>query len=756
MSQRDEEFLKKLLSTFKIEAEEHLKAISSGLLELEGTPPAGRQREIVEAIFREVHSLKGAARAVNLADIEAICQAMEGVLAALKREELSLSPALLDRLYRAGETLGTLLRSGEAERASSGSSHITDLIQGLKDALKGDPLPPLPQERIAGKGPPIPERPLSPDTITIRISAAKLDQVLLQAEEMLSAKLAAHQRLLDLREVNATLGRWEKAWSRVQPEIRKFRQILQTKGGANGESPWPSTRLLEFLDGNHAYLQSLESQVAALTKSVEQDHRSLGRMVDDLLGEMKKVLMFPFSSCLEILPKLARDLSHDQGKEVALVIHGGEIEIDRRILEEMKAPLIHLVRNCIDHGIERPEERARKGKPRRGTVTVAISQRDSSKVEILVSDDGAGIDIAQVKSAALRLGAISPEEAEKLDRQALLALVFQSGVSTSPIVTDLSGRGLGLAILREKVEGLGGAVSLEMHPEVGTTFRMVLPLTLATFRGLLVRVNEHRFVLPTPYVERVARVSLEEIKTVENRETIPLNGQAVSLVRLGDLLGIPGKGTTHHSGPSAQVVVLGSVEGRIAFLVDEILDEQEVLVKSLGRQLSRVRNIAGAAVLGTGKVVPVLNLPDLMKSAVRSSAAAERPAASLLGEEKTKRRSVLVVEDSITARTLIKNILEMAGYEVATAVDGADGFTQLRNGQFDVVVSDVDMPVMNGFDLTLKIRSDKSLSDLPVVLVTALESREDMERGVEVGANAYIVKSRFDQNSLIEVIQRLI
>jgi len=204
------------------------------------------------------------------------------------------------------------------------------------------------------------------------------------------------------------------------------------------------------------------------------------------------------------------------------------------------------------------------------------------------------------------------------------------------------------------------------------------------------------------------------------------------------------------------VVVLGSAEKRIAFLVDEILNEQEVLVKSLGKQLSRLRNIAGATVLGTGKVVPILNVPDLMKSAVRSSAVAVKPAAPPLEEKEAERKSVLVVEDSITARTLLKNVLEATGYDVKTAVDGVDAFTQLRTSEFDIVVSDVDMPRMNGLDLTAKIRSDKKLADLPIVLVTALDSREDRERGIDVGANAYIVKSSFDQSNLLEVIRRLI
>jgi two-component system chemotaxis sensor kinase CheA len=617
-----------------------------------------------------------------------------------------------------------------------------------------------------------------------------LDSILLQAEELLSAKLAASQRAMELREINAALAAWKKEWKKLRmADGEKEHGEWQI---SNGEKFSPSAfrhspsssfspsairhpQWEEFLEWNSAFINALENQLAALAKSADHDQRSLGGMVDRLLDDMKKVLMLPFSSLLQSFPKLARDLSRDQGKEVELVTRGGEIEIDRRILEEMKDPLIHLVRNGIDHGIEDPKERARKQKPSRGTVTVAISQKNGSKVEVLISDDGGGIDVAKVRSTALKLGLVPQEEAEQLNAPEALSLIFRSGVSTSPVITDISGRGLGLAIVREKVEKLGGAVSVETHPEAGTTFRLVLPLTLARFRGVIVRVDEQYFVLPTTYVERVARVNKEDIKTVENRETIQLHGHAVSLVRLGDVLELPRPlqgnpqspipnpnlwnlefGIWNFPSTGVPVVVLGSAEQRIAFLVDEILNEQEVLVKRLGPPLARVRNIAGATVLGTGQVVPILNVSDLMTSAVRSSSAVVKPPAAPGQEKEAERKSVLVVEDSITARTLLKNVLEAAGYEVKTAVDGIDAFTQLRTHEFDLVVSDVDMPRMNGFDLTAKIRGTQKLAELPVVLVTALDSREDRERGIDVGAHAYIVKSSFDQSNLLEVIRKLI
>jgi two-component system chemotaxis sensor kinase CheA len=420
----------------------------------------------------------------------------------------------------------------------------------------------------------------------------------------------------------------------------------------------------------------------------------------------------------------------------------------------MKEPLIHLVRNCMDHGIEKPEERVLEKKPLSGTITITVALREGKSVELVVSDDGRGVDTAKVVGSARRLGILSRDEAAGPEERAACALIFRSGVTASPIITDLSGRGLGLAIVRERVERLGGSISCETAEGKGASFRIVLPLTLTTFRGVLVRVDDGMYVIPIANLDRTVRVRRDAIKSIENRETVTLDGRTLPFVPLRAVLELPRGEKGRDLPESIPAAVLGTGEDRIAFGVDEVLNEQEVLVKDLGKQLRRVRNIAAATVLGTGTVVPILNVPDLMKSAVRAAAAAAAPEAAR--ELHAEKKNILVVEDSITTRTLLKNILEALGYDVRTAVDGMDAFTALRTGAFDLVVSDVDMPRMNGFDLTAKIRSDKKLAETPVILVTALESREDRERGIDVGANAYIVKSSFDQGNLLEAIRRLI
>lgn len=780
MANKNDDFLKKLLATFRVEADEHLKAMSAGLIELEKKPATDRYAEIIETVFREAHSLKGAARAVNLKEIESVCQPLESVFAALKNRQLPVSQPLFDLLYQVVDTLAGLLAPGAATPESHQAIPAL-LIRQLDDAAQGRfaapkmaqapqtaPFADIPVKTPAAETSateiPVPVAMAQPVpslvSSTVRVHTQKLDAVMRQIEELLSPRLASAQRARELRETAASFTVWRKQRTRMRPLLRMIERYVEggIKNSGAGLAKFPEqhlTKLLEHLEAEQLFMKTFEDRLLRLSKFAAQDGRALAGMSDSLLHDVKEMHLLPFSSLLEIFPRFIRDLSRDQGKQIELVIQGGEIEIDRRILEEIKDPLMHLLRNCVDHGIEQPAVRQGKGKPAHGTITVSIAQKDGGKIEIMVADDGAGIDAVKVKASARKLGLVSAEESERLTELEAQALIFHSGISTSQIITDISGRGLGLAIVREKVERLGGAVALESRQDGGAVFRMVLPLMLATFRGVLVRAGEHCFVIPALNVERVTRVAQQDIQTVENRATIPLDGQAVALAGLGDVLELPSVTQPRITGKElVSVAVLGIGQQRVAFRVDEILGEQEVLVKALGRQLARVRNIAGASVLGSGQVVAVLNVPDLLKSAVKRAAPPVPVAAEKSAE--AARRSIMVVEDSITSRALLKNILESAGYRVTTAVDGMDAYTALKIGTFDLVVSDVEMPRMDGFDLTAKLRSDKQLAGLPVILVTALESREHRERGIDVGANAYIVKSSFDQSNLLEVVQQLI
>ncbi|MEK7214216.1 MAG: response regulator, partial [Chloroflexota bacterium] len=470
--------------------------------------------------------------------------------------------------------------------------------------------------------------------------------------------------------------------------------------------------------------------------------------------ELRGLRMVPASSVLDLFPRMLRDIAREQGKEVEWSAQGAGLEMDRQVLEAMKDPLIHLVRNAISHGIEPPEARESAGKPRRGRVEVSIAALEGNRVEIAVRDDGAGLDLAEVQAAAVRARLVSAEEARVLTEAATVDLVFRSGLSTSPIITDLAGHGLGLAIIEERVEQLGGRIRIETRAGAGATMRMVIPASIASFHGLLVQAGGQRFLLPLDSVQRAILVAAEAVERLEAGHAIRWNEQALPVSRLAALLGLPEDGQRQPGTPGAfePCVVLSAGEEQIGLLVAAVLGEREVLAKELNPPLARVPNVAGAGVLGNGQLVLILRPADLARSLRARSVRGPVPTGPRSPQQAL---AILVVDDSITTRTMEKNLLETAGYRVRVAVDGLEAWTLLKSEDFDLVVSDVDMPRLDGFGLTERIRADRQLADLPVVLVTALESREDKERGIEAGANAYVVKSSFDQSTLLAIIGRL-
>jgi two-component system, chemotaxis family, sensor kinase CheA len=737
MDTPDTSFLRQLRATFKVEAAEHLQAITSGLLALEKAPAAA-QAELVETVFREAHSLKGGARAVDYLEVERLCQSLEDVFARWRRGESQPTPDTFDRLHASLDAIAAALASGSAVPAPAWQA------RGPAAAPAAAAPRPAHAPAVAAEAP-------AEAAQTVRIAVDKLETRLLEAEEMLTAKLIAAQRVADVRELCGGFAAWRQAWGTVEPQLQGLRRA-HAAGTVAGAADADVAALLEFLDWNAQCIKGVEGRTLALDQAVRQDRHAVGKLVDDLLEDSKKLLLLPFSSVSGSFAKVVRDLCRDEGKEADLTIQGGEVEIDKRILEEIKDPLVHLLRNCVDHGIEAPAVRVARGKPARAAIVIAVAQLPGNQVEIAVSDDGGGIDAAGIVRAAVARGVLARDEAAALGDAAARSLIFLPELSTRAAVTQLSGRGLGLAIVREKAEKLGGGVSVASEPGSGTSFRIVLPATQATFRGILVMAGGQLLVVPTLHVERVVRIKREDVKSVEGREAIDLGGQAVALVSLAEVLELPPAQPQVESESGMPVLVLGSAQQRAAFAVDSVLDEQEVLVKRLGKPLLRVRNVSAATVLGSGRVAPVLHVADLLKS-VRKAGAGLRftpPAPPV------RQGRVLVAEDSITSRLLLKGILEGAGYHVRTAPDGLEAFNLLHAEPFDLLVSDVEMPGLNGFDLTARVRADSRLAQLPVVLVTARESSEDRERGIDAGAHAYLAKSSFDQSDLLATVRRLI
>jgi len=746
-------FMKDLLATFRAEAEEHIQAVSSGLAEMREQPPAARHKELMEQMYRDVHSLKGAARAVHLEAVEAICQKMEDLFAAIRKEERPLTEELADvvrgtlgevrRLIESGGQPG----AGTSEILAKLKSHagaIPDQATTVRPDVQTGKEAVSPQRSEPEAGAPAPQ--VQAFAETVRVSVQRLEAILRQSEELLRIELAANHRTGDMTALVERHGAWRQNWGRMAARLISDCRNEGTGGGDLLEMQNMLAQAGEDLAHFHADLKRMAT-------ALKTDGRSTSALLDHLLSDTKGVLMLPFSLLAQFLSRMAEDVCKPEGKKIQFKVSGENIEMDKRVLDEIKDPLIHLIRNCVDHGIESPEARKRAGKPDHGTITLALTQKEAGKAEILVEDDGRGVDCRKVKDSAVKAGVITPAEARTTADSDALRLILESGITTSSIITDLSGRGLGMSIVSQKVDQLGGQVFMDSNPGGGTRIRLLLPITLTTFRGILVRVGDGQYVLPGANVERAWRLNQADIQTIENREIIQFDGRPVSFLRLAHALDLAVSKNRDRRG-WVPVVVIRSAGRRLALGVDEVVGEQEVLVKPLGPQLARVRNISGAAVLGSGRLVPVLNAADLVRPApTRTGPKDKKPG---LPAEGGRVQTVLVVEDSVTSRVLLKNILQSAGYEVTTAVDGIDALTSLRTKHADLVVSDIEMPRMNGFALTSRIREDAKLGETPIVLVTAKETREDKERGIEAGANAYIAKSSFDQANLLAVMESLL
>jgi two-component system chemotaxis sensor kinase CheA len=758
MSKSQEEFYKELLADFMLEAGEHHLAIINGLIGMEKANDDEVLQKYIEVTFRELHSLKGASRAVNLTEIERLSQSMENVLHKAKNGELTISSKVYDTFHKGLDLIGILLNDIAQGKKSMMHPQVQQFVKDLEAALKEplhtslqetgisetegleETLPSIPEPNK----PEIPQLSKLPQKDTLRISVDKLNLFLRQAEEFIAVKATMGHFSGQVHEVRKDVSVWRKQWE------------LFTNKETEERFSDPH-ELNTFIRWQTDHLKKIELDIRMIQKEMEQHSRYFSRMVDDMLIDIKSTLSVPFMSLLDQLPKMTRDLAREFGKEINVTISGGEIEIDKRILEEIKDPLIHIVRNCIDHGIELPEIRKGRQKDVAGKLGIEVTKTTNRKVRIEIVDDGYGIQQEKLKLSAIKHGIISQEEAGKLSSDEINMLVFRSGLSTSAMITDMSGRGLGLAIVAEKVSKLGGDLSVSSEEGKGTKFTILLPLTLATFRGVLVKVNNQMLVIPTNTVSKATRININEIVTVEGQEAIRYKEQTISLVRLSTVLGIEEEaGRKKTAEAFFPVLILSHAMTEIAFRVDDVLGEQDGMVKDLGTQLVKIRNIAGATVLGSGKIIPIIDVAELFESAIHTKSEKTFIQENDLDLKNNTNLRILVAEDSITARSLIRNILESAGFVVKTAVDGMEAYAFLKNETFDLVVSDVEMPRMNGFELTSRIRSDKRTEEVPVILITALESPEDRQRGLDAGASAYIVKSSFEQSNLLDTIQRLI
>ncbi|MEK7851758.1 MAG: hybrid sensor histidine kinase/response regulator [Deltaproteobacteria bacterium] len=744
---------KELRDLFKVESAEHLQALEKGLLRLEKEPG---DKATLDEVFREAHSLKGAARMVGVSGVETIAHKLEDILGSAKKGEAVLTSETIDRLYKGLDSMKKLVN--EAVTGEAAGVNISEVIAQISGEDKSQPdlLAPstssgrTEKEKTVHAEPveaqPQPEIPPSPPLSkggeggiwapsefrieTVRVDTKILDMLMTQAGELTVTKTHISRHVAEMEDIS-------EAWEAVENKV-----------GAYGDTP-------------------LQSKIHNLKSKMSDDSARLDFIASKLEDGIRTIRLIPLSTIFSLYPRMVRDMAKGQSKEVELVIEGGDTAADKRIIEEMKDPVMHMIRNSIDHGIETPAERERLGKQRSGKVTLKGYQA-ASNIVIEVSDDGKGMDIEAIRQAALKRKIHTEGELAAMTADQIQSLVFASGFSTSTFVTDVSGRGVGLDVVRANVERLKGTVAVESIPGAGCRFTVRLPVTLATVRVLFVGVGGRTYAIPVENIETSRMVSTDEIFPIAGRMTINFDGEPVSVAMLAELLEIqllPSPSLIKRGSEGAFPCIILSVnKERLGLLVDSLIDEQTVIMKPQSAILKHVRNVSGATILVTGEVCMVLNPHDLLKSIQTHPHPAEgegietQNLASLqeVKGEGGAKKSILLVEDSITTRTQEKRILEGAGYEVVAAVNGVDGWTRLQSGSFDAVVTDIVMPEMDGLSLTAKIRQDKRYKEMPVILVTTLASDEDKRKGLEAGANAYIPKPAFDQKMFLETLRRLI
>ena len=769
---RAEAMRRELMAIFQTELDEHLSHLSQEALALEQDGDPVQRLERINTVFRAAHSLKGAARAVNLNDISQLAHRLEDTLGAIRKGDLTLRPEHADLILAAVDAikaameghlngsplteaqLETLFSAPPAPPAAPVSSpavaHAPPVAVSKVEVPPPAPLvsiPPVPTEATAP-----PQADEAPTVLrqtgvqdTVRVATAKLDGLMDALGELLVVRMRTDRVVEQAQTVEQQMRDWQKKWRRVRPGYQRW----QKRGGPPSETEWAV--MADFFARHESDLNALHFELSALRAQLTQDRNHLQLVTDDLQNGIRSTRMLPMTTLFNQFPRMVRDLARERGKDILLQLDGGDTEIDRQVLELSKDPLTHLLRNAVDHGIETPSQRTAFGKPPQGLIRLSAEPRGNHLV-IEVADDGRGIDLDAVRRAALHRGLVGVQEAAALDEEAILNLIFHAGLSTAPQVSDLSGRGVGLDVVRANLEQLRGLAQIVNRPGQGVTFSLLLPLTLATSQVLLVETGGQTVALPATNVERILRVPAQRIGQVDGQPAIHVEGRPLPLLSLARLLRWPVLEAPVAGEDRLPVVVVSVLDKRLALRVDDFLATQEVVIKPLGRQLQRVRNVAGVTLLGDGRLIPVLNVADLIK------AIQHEPAAAPLLVAATEPRRIVVADDSITTRTLEKNILENAGYEVRAFADGQEVWDWLRRDDHrlpDAIVSDINMPRMDGFALAAAVKSDPRFSQLPVVLVTSLDSPEDRLQGMEAGADAYMVKSLFDQRELLAVIDQL-
>ena len=754
----------KFLEMYKAEAAASLALLEKGIVGLEKNGSDAKQ---IQELFRAAHTLKGNSRMMGFSEVANVAHRLEDVFERMQQKKLVLKPAIADVIFEAVDVMKKDVQN--ALNGKKDSTFSLAVLEKLAKAMEEHaatveviPLPTLKEDEItkAISGTEIASASSGAQIDTpeemIRVPLSRINNLLNLTGEIVVSKVKSSYKIDLFKKIVKQVVGAEKMLFDLKTHIKDalgvtdewiYHQGAVLRGSKDMGKAVPTLNQLHQLD---LTFDRIRQNVIQLSDQIQTETFQLNPVIEELQERMKEIRMLPCHLIFEGFPRLIRDISREQEKEVDLIITGSETELDKTVLEAIKAPLIHVLRNAIDHGVESPEDRARVGKPRKAKISLSAFQ-EGSKAMITISDDGQGIDLEAVKKMALKKQLVEEEVLNQMGQEELLNLIFLPGFSTASMITDVSGRGVGLDVVKTELERLKGEILVQSQKGQGTTFRLELPLTIAILQVLLVEAGGLRFAFPITSLEETLHVSPEMISTIQNQMIFKGRDKTIPLIALTEVLGIEKK-TESSLQSSLHVLVLNAFHKKLGFIVDRLIGKEEVFIKGLGVHLGNLRGVNGAAILSSGEGVVILDPQALAQESLLSRVATKisKP------RKKIQKKKILLVEDSLTTRELEKVILENGGYEVETAIDGLNALEKLSKGIVDAIVSDINMPRMDGFELCHNIKTNEKFKEIPFVFVSSLAKEEEKRKGMAVGAQAYIVKSQFDQGNLLDTIERLV
>jgi two-component system, chemotaxis family, sensor histidine kinase and response regulator WspE len=772
-----------MMDLFRLDAESQVQALDAGLLALERDSQCASE---LESCMRASHSLKGAAVVIGLSCGVEVAHAMEDCFVAAQRGKLRLGQGQIDVLLQGADLLKRIAQTAESqlgEWTGSRRLEIDVFLNALREMVAAGlaegggvspatqapapaPVPVPAAAQAASVAVPVPAPVRVPATTPAAVSTpaaatasgmAPANEVSEAGDRVLRVTAEHLNRLLGLAGESLVESRRLKPFSNSLLRLKR----LQNSAAASLDTlrdALPETAMTETMAAALADVRSrIESCSQLLAQQlVEMDFfdSKSSDLAHRMYGSALACRMRPFADGVRALPRMVREVGRTLGKQVHLEIIGEMTQVDRDILEQLDAPLGHLLRNAVDHGVEDPEARLAAGKPPGGVVRLE-ARHSAGHLMITASDDGRGIDVEKIRHAVIERKLTNEETAYKLSDAEIYEFLFLPGFSMKQEVTEISGRGVGLDVVQSLLKKVRGTIRVTSEIGRGSRFQMQLPLTLSVVRTLLVEISGEPYAFPLAHIMRTLKLPRDSIEVLEGRQYFRLDGKAIGLVSAKQLFG---NGDPKVAGDELAVIILGDSTNSYALVTDCFLGERELVVHPLDKRLGKVRDIAAGSLMEDGSPLLIVDIEDMLRSVEKlvNDGRLNRVGRGEAGDQRSSRRRVLVVDDSLTVRELERKLLVQAGYEVEIAVDGVDGWNAVRSGSFDLVVSDIDMPRMDGIELVRMIKQDPKLGHLPVMIVSYKDREEDRQRGLEAGADYYLTKGSFHDDTLQQAVADLI